>query len=98
MKDQGVSQLPVMKNYQVVGVIGETAMLRPLFMGTIRGSDTIESLVEANYALVQETDPIERLNDIFTSGKVALAFEGSELRYILTKIDLISYLSLQSAF
>lgn len=96
MKDQGVSQLPVIKNGQVVGMIAEAAMLRPLFMGTIRPSDPIESLVENNYALVQESDAIDRLNEIFTSGKVALVFEANELRHILTKIDLISYLSLQS--
>lgn len=98
MKDQGVSQLPVLRAGQVVGIIAETAMLRPLFMGTIRPSDAIESLVESNYALVQESDPIGRLNDIFTSGKVALVFEGNELRHILTKIDLISYLSFQSGY
>jgi len=73
-------------------------MLRPLFMGTIRPSDPVESLVENNYSLIQESDPIERLNDVFTSGKVALVFEGNELRHILTKIDLISYLSLQTVY
>lgn len=96
MKEEGVSQLPVLKNGQVVGIIAETAMLRPLFMGTIRASDSIETLVDTNYAIVQESDPIERLNDIFTSGKVAFVFEGNDLKHILTKIDLISYLSLQS--
>ena len=48
------------------------------------------------YPVVQDNDSIERLNDIFLSGKVALVSEGMRPKYILTKIDLISFLSLQA--
>jgi len=96
MRDSGVSQLPVMKNSEVVGTIQETALLRPLISGTIKPSDSIETLIDNNYSIVQESDSIERLSDIFTSGKVALAAEGGKIKHILTKIDLISFLSLRA--
>lgn len=96
MRDEGVSQLPVMKGTEVVGIIAETALLRPLISGAVKPGDKIEGLVDTSYSLLQEGDSISRLNDVFTSGKVALVAEGTKLKHILTKIDLISFLSLQS--
>lgn len=96
MREEGVSQLPVLRGNEVAGIIAETALLRPLFSGTIRPSDTIEALVDANFSIVQEGDEITRLNDIFTTGKVALLLERGQVKHILTKIDLIGFLSLQA--
>ncbi len=96
MREEGVSQLPVMKDMEVIGMIAETSLLRPLISGSIRPSDKIESLIDTNYTMVQESDPISRLNEAFTAGKVVLVAEGSKAKHILTKIDLISFLSLQS--
>jgi cystathionine beta-synthase len=93
MRNEGVSQLPVMKGGKVAGTIAETALLRPLISGTIKPSDAIDSLVDNNYVMLLETDPIERLSDVFTSGKIALVAEHGQVKFILTKIDLISYLS-----
>lgn len=96
MREAGVSQLPVRKDEDVIGVIAETALLRPLFSGSVKPSDTIENLIDNNYALVEMSDDIGRLNELFSVGKVVLAAEGGSVKYILTKIDLISFLSLQS--
>jgi cystathionine beta-synthase len=96
MREGGFSQLPVMENDQIVGVIAETDLLRPLFSGSVKPSDSIGTLIDNNYALVQESDSIDRLSEIFTSGKIAFVTEGSHLKYVLSKIDLISWLSLQT--
>lgn len=96
MREGGVSQLPVMKGSEVAGVISETDLLRPLFMGSVRPSDRIESLINRNFAIVQPNDDIGRLHEIFTSGKIALVMNGNEVKNVVTKIDLISFLSHQS--
>ncbi len=96
MRDLGVSQIPVKKGEDFVGLIQETALLRPLLAGEIKPSDPISKLVDENYSVVQDSDSIERLNDIFLSGKVALVSDGIRPKYILTKIDLIGFLSLQA--
>jgi cystathionine beta-synthase len=93
MKEGGISQLPVMRRGELAGTISEAALFRPLFSGSLRPQDKVESLVDNNYSLLQESDPIERLNEVFTSGKIALVAEGTKIKFILTKIDLISYLS-----
>jgi cystathionine beta-synthase len=96
MRESGISQLPVMRGNEVVGVIAETALLRPLLSGSVAASDPIEGLVDNNYAMVEEGDPIDRLSGIFSAGKIALVAEAARIKHILTKIDLISFLSLQT--
>ncbi|MBI1860199.1 MAG: pyridoxal-phosphate dependent enzyme [Deltaproteobacteria bacterium] len=94
MRDEGVSQLPVFNSKgSLEGIVAETDLLRPLLSGAKKPADTIESLVERNYSIVQENDPVERLNDIFLSGKVALVGDSNRVKFILTKIDLISFIS-----
>lgn len=96
MREEGVSQLPVLSGTEVKGVIAEMALLRPLISGEVKATDTIDKLMDNNYSLVEENDPMTRLNEIFTTGKVAFVMEGGKVKHILTKIDLISYLSIQS--
>jgi cystathionine beta-synthase len=94
MRAEGVSQLPVLANGEIAGVVSEADLLRPLFSEEIKASDSIQKLVKPDFALVEDTDPISRLNDLFSQGKVAIVPEAGKAKYVLTKIDLISFLSL----
>jgi cystathionine beta-synthase len=96
MRDEGISQLPVFRDDAVCGIVEERALLRPLIEGTVKPSDSVQSVADKNYAMVQDTDPVERLTDIFSAEKVALVCEAGRVTQIVTKIDLISYLSLQA--
>ncbi|MCB0405531.1 MAG: CBS domain-containing protein [Bdellovibrionales bacterium] len=93
MRDKGVSQMPVFKDGKLMGKITETALLRPLFQGVVKPTDTIEGLVDRHYTLVRMDQPIDDLNNIFTNERLAMVEENNEIHYVLTKIDLISYLS-----
>jgi len=97
MRAEGVSQLPVLSSGEIIGVVSEAELLRPLFSGEIKASDAIEKLVKFDFALVEDTDPISRLNELFSQGKVAIVPEAGKAKYVLTKIDLISFLSLSGA-
>ena len=97
MRDGGISQLPVRRGGAVVGVIAETDLLRPLLTGQVKAGDTIESLIQHNYEIVRPAEPLERLTEVFTSGKIALVEENGQLSYVLTKIDLIGFLSLRAS-
>jgi cystathionine beta-synthase len=97
MKNEGVSQIPVMNGNEVVGVVSEAELLRPLFSQEIKASDKIEKLAKAGFALVEDTEPLSRLNEHFSNGKVAIVMEAGMPKFVLTKIDLISYLSLSGA-
>jgi len=94
MRTEGVSQIPVMENNEIIGLVSETDLLRPLFAQEIKSSDPIASLVKNDFALVEDSDPISRLNELFSAGKVAIVPEAGLPKFVLTKIDLISFLSL----
>ena len=96
MRDGGISQLPVRRGANVVGVITEADLLRPLISGQVRNSDSIEKLIEHNYEIVRLNDPIDRLTEVFTGGKIAIVEDAGKVTHVLTKIDLISYLSHRS--
>ncbi|NDC26077.1 MAG: CBS domain-containing protein [Proteobacteria bacterium] len=97
MRVEGVSQIPVMRGNEIVGVVSETELLRPLFAGEIKSSDKVEKLCKGEFALVEDIEPIARLNDLFSTGKVAIVMEAGMPKFVLTKIDLISFLSLSGA-
>lgn len=94
MRNEGVSQIPVMKTGEIIGIVSETDLLRPLFAQEIKSTDPISGLVKSEFALVEDSDPISRLNELFSNGKVVIVPEAGLPKYVLTKIDLISFLSL----
>ncbi len=96
MNDGGISQLPVKRGTTVVGVITEADLLRPLLSGEVKNGDPIKGLLTLNYEMVRLADPVEKLTEVFTSGKIALVEDGGAVSYVLTKIDLISFLSQRS--
>ncbi|MFM8268670.1 MAG: pyridoxal-phosphate dependent enzyme, partial [Pseudomonadota bacterium] len=97
MRNEGVSQIPVIENNEIVGLVSEAEVLRPLFEQEIKPTDPIRSLVKADFALIEDSDPISRLNELFSAGKVAIVPEAGLPKFVLTKIDLISFLSLSGA-
>jgi cystathionine beta-synthase len=97
MRTEGVSQIPVMEKNEIIGLVSETDLLRPLFAHEIKPSDPIASLVKNDFALVEDSDPISRLNELFSAGKVVIVPEAGLPKFVLTKIDLISFLSLSGA-
>ncbi len=97
MRTEGVSQIPVMEKKEIIGLVSETDLLRPLFAHEIKPSDPIAPLVKNDFALVEDSDPISRLNELFSAGKVVIVPEAGLPKFVLTKIDLISFLSLSGA-
>jgi cystathionine beta-synthase len=97
MKEHGISQLPVIHNCELIGMITENDLVQPLLEGRKRPTEPIDDLVEQAYKAVSPADPIDVLPGIFSDGNTALVVENGALRGVLTKIDLISYVSAVSA-
>lgn len=94
MREEGISQLPVLESDQVCGIVEEKALLRPLLDGKLKPTDPVRNVAGTNYALISDTESIARLTEIFSSDRVALVTEHGKVTQIVTKIDLISFLSL----
>ena len=96
MKDNGISQLPVSDDHDYIkGMVTEASILSALYQGDCQAGDSIETLMDTSVEFVEETDNIEKISSLVALGKTPLVMgQDSGLPIaILTKIDLLSYLS-----
>ena len=98
LKELGISQLPVVEKGKLRGVVGEIDLLRHLVSGGQKASSsTIASLVESEYATVTPDTKIELLQNVLADARAAIVLDRDAVVGILTKIDLIEFLSKKSA-
>lgn len=94
LKELGISQLPVVEKGKLRGVVGEVDLLRHLVSGGQKASNsTIASLVESDYATVTPDTKIELLQGVLADARAAIVMDGDAVVGIVTKIDLIDFLS-----
>ena len=92
MKLHGVSQVPVLESGAVLGMLTETHLLERALKGG--GRDVaVRELAQANYTTVGLDTDVSVLVELFKKAKVALVVDGQEVRDIITRIDLIDYIS-----
>jgi cystathionine beta-synthase len=96
MKSMGISQLPVMDNGKLKGIVAEVDLLRHLVSGA--GFETpVGMLVESDYATVTPETKVELLQAALADAKVAIVTERETVVGIVTKIDLIDFLARRTA-
>ncbi len=94
MKNNGVSQLPVLgPDGQIAGFITEVAMLRHVVEQGGRGDAPIDPLLDLAYCVVDPQTTVSVLSELFTRVKVAVVMQDREITNIVTRIDLIDYMS-----
>jgi cystathionine beta-synthase len=98
LKKHDVSQVPVVdKDDSLLGVVSEVSILNHLLRSDRQQDpfETIESLVDAVVPVISPETPLESLMAIFADNNFALISRDSKLEGILTKIDLLDFLSSQ---
>ena len=93
MKQQGISQLPVVADGKLRGVVAEVDLLRALVSGNITLDSPIAEVLEDDYATVTPNTRVELLQSVLADAKVAIVEDGDEVVGIVTKIDLIDFLA-----
>jgi cystathionine beta-synthase len=93
LKSLGISQLPVVENGKLRGIVAEVDLLRHLVTGQKTLDSPIGELVEGDYATVTPNTKIELLQGVLADAKVAIVEEGEKVIGIVTKIDLIDFLA-----
>ena len=93
MRDKGISQIPVVKNRKVEGLVSESDLLNALFTGKVKNTDKIIGIIQNAFITVSMDDPVERLTQAMSAGQTPIVVENGEILSIVTKIDLISYMS-----
>jgi len=93
MKQYDVSQLPVLEEGRLVGLISEVALLNYLLEGSHSASDPIQSLIDPLPPVVAPDTPLETLAHIFGSANAAVIVDHGAVTGIVTKIDVIDHLA-----
>lgn len=92
MKMYDVSQMPVMQEGKLIGIVNETDILLTV-TGNPRGFDmSVGDAMEKNLTTVDVKSAPEALLPIFSKGMVAIVTDGDEFLGLITPIDLLQYL------
>src|SRR5205085_1570581 len=102
LKEHGISQVPVVDNGKLYGLVAEVDLLNHLLGSRGSPGAPVEALIEADYATVPPLTKIRLLKTIFNDAKMVCVLdrnlaegqgEPDSLVGVITKIDLIEYLA-----
>jgi cystathionine beta-synthase len=93
LKDHGISQIPVVKEGKLVGLVTEVSLLRYLASGEHSLNSPVEDLAESDYATVSPNTGVESVQSLLAEARIAIVLDADEIVGVITKIDLIEYLA-----
>lgn len=92
MKLSDVSQLPVLEDDLIVGIIDESDILLSVFDREEQFTQPIRGAMTRNLETIDASAPVENLLPIFVRGHVAIVMDGENFLGLITRIDLLNYL------
>ncbi|PKN58110.1 MAG: pyridoxal-5'-phosphate-dependent protein subunit beta [Deltaproteobacteria bacterium HGW-Deltaproteobacteria-14] len=93
MKEFGISQLPVLQDGRMLGLISEVATLKALLEGRAQATTPIADFVSNDFAMVEAHNRVSLLSTIFHKSKIVVVEDGGRVAGIVTQIDLIDWVS-----
>ncbi|MCK0509279.1 pyridoxal-phosphate dependent enzyme [Aromatoleum anaerobium] len=87
-----VSQLPVLDDGHVVGIIDESDVLHAVVSETTHFGDTVSSVMSTRLETLQPDAPLARVMQILDQGMVAIVMDGDSFVGLITRIDLLNHL------
>jgi cystathionine beta-synthase len=94
MKECGVSQLPVLDEGRLVGIITESDLLGKLVEGRASLSSTVAEVMFRNVKTVHESEDAGVLTRMFAEGLVGLVIDDEQrLKGLVSKMDLVDFLT-----
>ena len=92
MKLYDVSQLPVMRDGRIVGIVDEEDILMEVVDNPGHFDEPVTEAMESHLVTVPPDAPVAQLMEIFKRGLVAIVVEGDEFLGLVTRIDLLNWL------
>lgn len=89
MKKFGISQMPVLDNSHVVGLVAESTLLDALMSGK---SKKIQEIMEETPPTVSKTASIKVISNLLKHYQVVLVSDSGKLAGLITKADLLAKL------
>jgi cystathionine beta-synthase len=95
MKLYDVSQLPVLEDGRIVGIVDEEDILLEVYGNPKHFDEPVTEAMESHLVTVPPKARLDRLMDIFNRGMVAIVVDGEEFLGLITRIDLLNWLRLR---
>ncbi|HYD44309.1 MAG TPA: cystathionine beta-synthase [Phenylobacterium sp.] len=94
MRQADVSQLPVLDEGRLIGLIDESDLLEAVedSKPDKRFSQPVSAAMTAKLNTLQVSEPLDALLPVFDRDEVAIVLDGREFQGLITRIDLINYL------
>ena len=92
MKLYDVSQLPVMVDDQIVGIIDESDVLAAVHENRDRFTDLVDSAMVTELTVLDVKADPEHLMPIFANDFVAIVKDGEEFLGLITRVDALNYM------
>jgi len=92
MKLYDVSQLPVMKDGKIVGIVDEEDILLEVVENPAHFSEPVTAAMATHLVTVAVDAPVSQLMEIFKHGMVAIVVKDNEFLGLITRIDLLNWL------
>ncbi len=94
MKEHGISQLPVTDEGHLAGLVTESKLLELMIAEGEAGLEvSLGHVLSKEYEIVDPDAPIALYQNSFSQNKVLVVWARGEIRGLVTKIDMIEYLS-----
>jgi cystathionine beta-synthase len=92
MKLYDVSQLPVIENGRIVGILDESDLLLAIVGDSERFAEPVRNAMVTELHSVQVGDDIAALMPIFDKDFVAIVKDGEDFLGLITRVDLVQHL------
>jgi cystathionine beta-synthase len=92
MKLYDVSQLPVMRERRIVGIVDEEDILLEVVENPEHFRAPVTEAMQSHLVTVPPDASIARLMEIFNRGMVAIVMDGDEFLGLITRSDLLNWL------
>jgi cystathionine beta-synthase len=95
MKQHNISQAPVVERGRLLGIVTEVELLNHMLTAghTHDPDETIEAIIRPQVTTVTPDTSLEALMSVFATHQVALVVEDEQPVGIITKIDLLDFLT-----
>ncbi len=92
MRLHDVSQLPVIEDNHVVGIVDESDLLLAASADPAAFSQSVARYMTTKLDVVPPTAPIDSLLPLFDAGRVAIVADASGFLGLVTRVDMLNYL------
>lgn len=95
MKKDDISQMPVLRDGKLVGVISEADLLKHMMSGTHRIVEPVGQVTMHPVRTVASDTPLGEIANAFAGGghEMAVVIDHDTIKAVITRIDLLDYLA-----